>query len=592
MRKMMKGWTGKRLTVDLSLHRTWIEEIPTDELESYLGGRGLNAKFFLEKIEPSIPSSLDESPLAFSIGPLAGTFAPCSGWTSISTLSPYADPPRYAQVSLPGHWGPQLKFAGFDQLIVQGKAEKPTYLAIDGEKVRFEDARHLWGKDTSETTVRIHEGKEGRNAEILCIGPAGENGVSFANVTNRFSWTGDHIGLGYVLGSKHLKAIVLHGNKPVALGHSDRFLELSRTLRERIYRDLNASALKEKGTFFFLGQNGGGLGMKNYNESSHPDLEDSWGTAYLKQYLSGREGCFPCPIHCGRITQVNESYFGSVHLESAWSLGRRIGIFDWEKTLRLHRLCQLQGLDPTSLESLLSWMMDGYERGVLSSQELGPLECRWGDEKAALQVIERMAGGKKTEEVLRHGSLRAAKALGKGMDAVPHFSGLDLPARDPRSSMEYALSRALFPVEWDYLQSLIQSTEAQTVLVKPQVTEQNGLLEKVSALEKLKILADMNSLCPLVVARVPLISAADIGNLISAATGTTEDVQTLQTKVRHTIMAEKVLLKIRPTGEEERDPFPSRFFNGPLEKTHLEKEMTNYDPFKEPYFSSKEDTIP
>ena len=112
---------------------------------------------------------------------------------------------------MPGHWGPQLKFAGFDQCIIRGKGERPLYLWIDGEKVRFEDAKPLWGKDTLETTVTIQEEKEDRNAEILCIGPAGERGVSFANVVNRFSWTGDHIGLGYAFGAKNLKAIAIRG---------------------------------------------------------------------------------------------------------------------------------------------------------------------------------------------------------------------------------------------------------------------------------------------------------------------------------------------------------------------------------------------
>ena len=199
---MITGWTGKRLMVDLSVQRARIEEIPVEDLQTYLGGRGLNAKFFSDSPAPSVSSSASEYPVAFGVGPLAGTLAPCSGWTSIATISPNPDSPRYVQTSMPGHWGPQLKFAGFDQLVVQGKSTKPIYLAIEGEKVRFEDARHLWGTDTSETTIRLHEEKEGREAEVLCIGPAGENGVLFANVTHRFSWTADHVGLGYVFGIK------------------------------------------------------------------------------------------------------------------------------------------------------------------------------------------------------------------------------------------------------------------------------------------------------------------------------------------------------------------------------------------------------
>jgi aldehyde:ferredoxin oxidoreductase len=301
---MTTGWTGKRLVVDLSAQKARVEEIPMEDLHAYLGGRGLNAKFFFDAFAPSASSSASAPPIAFGVGPLAGTLAPCSGWTSIATISPNPDSPKYVQAGLPGHWGPQLKFAGFDQLVVQGKSASPIYLAIENGKVRFEDARHVWGADTSETTIRLHEEKEGREAEVLCIGPAGENGVLFANVTHRFSWTADHVGLGYVLGSKNLKAIVLRGTAPVTLQNPERFLELCRSLVEQISRNPHAAGLKEKGTFSRLGVNGGGLGIRNYSETSERNFEERWATDYLKKYHAGREGCFACPIHCGRISEA------------------------------------------------------------------------------------------------------------------------------------------------------------------------------------------------------------------------------------------------------------------------------------------------
>jgi len=573
----VSGWTGKRLIVDLTLFRAWAEEIPDEDREAFWGGRGLNGRFFLDHLGAGVTPDSPENLIAFAVGPLAGTPAPCSGWTSVSTLSPVSSPPLYAHLSLPGHWGPQLKYAGFDQLIVRGKAEKPVTLLIEGGKVSFEDAKHLWGKDTVETTVALQEEKGDRDIEVLCIGPAGENLVSFANVTGRFSWTGDHIGLGYVFGSKNLKAIAIHGSIPVSLHDSDRFLQTCLSLVHKIQRDLNGTRLKDEGTFFALRQGKGGFGVKNFNASSQPAIEEKWRSDYFTNYFYGREGCFSCPIHCGRISEVNGTYFGGVHFESAWSLGPRIGLENWEKTLRLHRSCQLQGLDPAAVGSLLSWIMDCYEKGILSGKELGSIPFPWGEEKEALQLIELIVARKEAGEILSQGGLRAASSLGKGAERVSHFWGMDLPVRDPRSSGEYALGRALFPFEWDYLQTL-----AHFLPLPSEETQPGANLRRVLALEGQKVLSDLNSLCPLVVARIPLISCSEIGELLRLATGVESDENTLMESVHKTLQIERILWqRLRPE-TLEWDPLPLRFFKDLSEKSRFEKEIEDYEtmPFK------------
>ena len=568
----MKGWKGRRLYIDLSLQRSWPEEIAIDELELYLGGRGLNANYFLKNISELTAASSSQNPISLSVGPLSGTIAPCSGWTSIAHF-PVSSALRYGQVSMPGHWGPQLKFCGFDQLIVQGKSEQPIYVVIDGDKVRFKDGRPLWGKNIADTVVSIQK-EEGRNTEILSIGPAGERLVRFANVTNGLSWTADHIGLGYTFGSKNLKAIATRGDKPVALDQSDHFLRLCLLLRERIYRDRKSAQLSASGSFFFLGQDGGGLGINNYTEWSSSDLEERWKAEYLKEYLYGCEGCFSCPIHCGRVSQISGDYSGGAHIESAWSLGPRIGIFDWTKTLRILRICQLQGLDPSALGSIAAWLMDCFEKRVLSLRELGLAECPWGSEATVLRIIEGIIEGKEGGEILRKGSLGAAKALGKGLELVPHFCGMDLPVRDPRSSAEYAHSRALFPGEWDYLQSFIPDTSLSSSA--PSGFGESEIIEKILGLEKLRVLADLNSLCPLVVARLPLITGFDVGDLVLAATGTLGDAQTLRAAMDRTMHAEKTLLEENQA--RGPDPFPARFFESALERSDLQKRIKDCDP--------------
>ena len=582
----IKGWRGKRLLVDLTIHRAWTEEIPAEELAMGIGGRGLNGRYFLDRVDSQAVPSAPGDPIAFGVGPFSGTYAPCSGWTSISALSPLPFPSRYVHGSLPGHWGPQLKLAGFDQLIIMGKAEKPLILVIGEEETIFKDGKHLWGRDTVETTVAVEEEEKYRNIEVLCIGPAGENRVLFANGTNRFSWTADHMGLGYLLGSKNLKAVAVRGNRPVSLHDPDRFLRTCTDLRQRIQQDSEGSRLREEGSFLLLGRSVGGLGIRNYTRASTPEFQSRWASVYFTDYSYGKEACFSCPVHCGRTTDVNGNYFGGVHVESAWSLGPRIGIEDWGKTLLLHRICQRLGLDPSATGSLLSWTMDCYEKGILSDQELGSHPCRWGDEKAAIQLIESIVEQRGVGEVLCRGSFGAAKSLGKGLDEVPHLRGVDLPIRDPGSSLEYALSRAFFPAEWDYLQSLATYSsspfkgEVRRGMGDPseaacQQDEGNGTMERVLAAENLRILADLNSLCPLVLARLPLLTAPDVEELLSSTTGMEVNGQTLEAAVRGTIETEKVLSQRFRSNDTHEASLPSRFFKNPADKNRVEKELAN-----------------
>ncbi len=154
---MVKGWTGKRLRIDLSLQKAWLEDISQEVLRQWFGGRGLNASFFSTHFQSPVSSSSPENPIAFAVGPLTGTLAPCSGWTSIASFSPLFAPPIYGFTWMPGYFGASLKGTGVDQLILQGKADRPIYLWIDNGEVKFEEASHLWGKETTETTITIQE---------------------------------------------------------------------------------------------------------------------------------------------------------------------------------------------------------------------------------------------------------------------------------------------------------------------------------------------------------------------------------------------------------------------------------------------------
>ena len=392
---MMKGWTGKRLRIDLSLKKAWLENIPLKDLHQWLGGRGLNASFFSKHFQTPISPSSPENPIAFAVGPVTGTLAPCSGWTSIASFSPLSDPPVYSFTRMPGYFGASLKGAGFDQLILQGKANRPIYLWIDGGEVKFKEASHLWGKETTEATVTIQEENEDRSIEVLCIGPAGEKQIPFANVIHRLSWTGDYLGLGYLFGVKQLKAIAIRGKKEVTLHDPRQFLNLCLTLKDQIQKDRKMQKLKEGAKFSFLSREGEMM-VKDGTGWPHTGAAKQWST-FLRNYLSSKEGCFSCPVHCGRNIQHQDSYFGGIHLEKAWYLGPQIGVYNGEWTLKLHRLCQSQGLDPFLASSLLAKIMGGSEYGPLSEEDLRQTENIEDQGEKAFAILQRIINGSRKE---------------------------------------------------------------------------------------------------------------------------------------------------------------------------------------------------
>jgi aldehyde:ferredoxin oxidoreductase len=292
---------------------------------------------------------------------------------------------------MPGHFGASLKGTGFDQCILSGKADHPICLWIDGGKVKFEEAGHLWGKETIETTVAIQEEKKDRSIEVLCIGPAGERQLPFANVIHRLSWTGDHLGLGYLFGAKQLKAIAIRGAKPVTFHDPKRFLNLCLTLKNRIQKDQKMRTAKEEGEVGSLAREGGTtIGKGNRGAGS----EDQW-TNYIKSYFSGQESCFACPVHCGRSIQHQESYLGGIHLEKAWQLGPRIGVYNGEWTSKLYHLCQTQGLDPFLTGSLLAGIMQRDENGSLWDEDLRQFDNIWDGGEKAFAILHRIIQGSK-----------------------------------------------------------------------------------------------------------------------------------------------------------------------------------------------------
>lgn len=572
------GWARKRLWVNLTTGEKRGEPLDLPDLKRSIGGRGLNAHTIYAETQAGIDPLSPENPLCFAVGPLSGTFSPCSGWFNAAAYSPMFYPPAYGDINIGGHWGPELRFAGYDQLFITGRSRKPVSLWIDDDQIEIRDGQSLWGKNTRETTVMIQEELGDRHVQVLCIGPAGERQVRYASLTNSFSWVGERLGFGAVMGSKNVKAIAVRGSQPVRIAKPERFMEACSHARKKIALDPYIRRLAAEGTLFPLDvANNIGMGTyRNGRAGYAPDLEVKLNTGtYTRNYLDGREGCFSCPINCGRYTSIKKgpfagTHFGGPHIEAVFALGPRIGVLHWDDTLKMIQMCQLFGLDSISTGGAISWAMECYEDGLLSDEDTGGIPLQWGDAKGAMDLIDLIAHRRGFGDLMAEGALRAGTVIGRESEArVPHVKGLEEISIDPRIAVGSGLGYAVSTGDWDYLKAMtgleyhrFMGFYSDLLDVKFQgapssITDLTGKPEVVTWSEENKVIADLLGLCPFPHARFFTLGWRDIIDQFIACTGLDLDEREFGDIVRRTLTLERILTA--------RDGY------GRLEDTHIDR---------------------
>ncbi|MFQ6092009.1 MAG: aldehyde ferredoxin oxidoreductase family protein [bacterium] len=483
---MLRGWAGSQLRIDLSTRQIEKESLCPDDLQSWIGGRGLNVNIFSNGTGPGLDPFHPETPFSLAVGPLTGSCAPCAAITCVTSRSPLLEPHTYANVSMGGHWGPELKFAGYDQLVITGKGDEPTYIWIEDDDVELREATHLWGKNIAQTTVLIQEELGDRRIQVLCIGPAGERLVRYATLVNSFCWDSGSLGLGAVMGSKNLKAVAVRGTRAVGVAEPERLAKLSQRLMDAVEKDARTRQLSTEGTLLILRNTYGELlNGQGESGSGHPKNFNS--KYYHRNYFFTKEGCFSCPINCGRYTYIKSgpfggSHFGGLNGESVIALGAGIGNFRWDYILKMVQSCILYGLDPVSTGGTIAWAMNSFEKGLLTENETDNIALHWGDPDGALELINRIAARRGIGEVLAEGALRASKILGRGTERlVPHIKGLKQNSTGP--------------------------------------TELGRTPEAVNRIEEVKCAADLSGVCSLPYARFPALSTSDLAEQLTAVSG-------------------------------------------------------------------------
>lgn len=453
------GSTGKLLYIDLANSSIHIEEIGEELYRLYPGGKALAAYLLLKNTPPNVDPLGSDNVLVFAAGLLTG--APFSTATrfTVAARSPLSG--SYGESEAGGFWGPELKMAGFEAIIVKGKAKSPVYLWVSNEKVEIRDARHLWGCDPDQVQEIVRQELGDKLIRVLQIGLGGENKVLYAALSHEMRHYNGRCGMGAVMGSKNLKAIVVRGRgRYLDLADDPQTLaELGKALAKQVKEHPLSWDLQVKGTPGLTeGINAAGmLPTCNFREGSFDGANRlSWG-AYEKDLLKGRGSCHACAVRCKREVSIHASYdvsdkYGGPEYEAVAGFGSNCGVDDLSAMAKANELCNRYGLDTISTSSSIAFAMECFGHGFIAPKDVDGLELRFGNADAMLKMIEMIAHRRGFGNLLAEGARHASKVIGRDSDRFAmQVKGQELPMHDPRGKVGVGLGYAVSETGADHL---------------------------------------------------------------------------------------------------------------------------------------------
>ena len=449
---------GRILKVDLTTKTIKSEPVDEEVAKKYLGGKGyatyLLYRYLKEYKRKGIsPADIDplgpENVLIFATGPGTGVPGfPSSGRYHVMALkSPLTG--SIGSGNSGGEWGPFLKFAGFDMVVIEGASDTPVYLEIVNGEAELKGAEDLWGKNTFDTNRILKERVKGKNVSVTCIGPAGENLVYMACIINDEHRAVGRTGLGAVMGSKKLKAIVVSGEEKVPIADPERFREVSRKCLDKMRKNsVTGEGLPTYGTAILVNviNNAGILPYKNWQTGVNPDAENISGETLADKYLTRRRACWGCTIGCGRVTSVKTGPFQILssegpEYESIWALGSSAAVKELDAIVKANHYCDELGMDPISLGSTIAAAMELNEKGYIPEEELQGLDLKFGNAAALVEAVWRTAYKAGFGKFLALGSRKLCELYGHP-ELSMSVKGLEMPAYDPRGAKGIGLTYA------------------------------------------------------------------------------------------------------------------------------------------------------
>jgi len=434
----MNGYMGKILVVDLAKKELTDEPLNEQYARDFIGAGGIACRYLAdlttEKTDPLGP----DNPLIFMAGLLTGTGGPSFSRWVVAARSPYTT--YYGDANGAAHFGSELRFAGYDGIILKGKSDKPVYLYIKDGKAELKDAANLWGKTTYQTIEAIRKEYDDQRTRVACIGQAGENLVLFANIMTEDGHCAGRAGMGCVMGSKKLKAIAVRGKAKIPMKDPEKFREFARGAMEEVKSGFVTTIMHDTGTCGWVdsGIAYGDTPSKYYTIATMPEATDISGVTQAEKYQVGNTACFGCPISCRKVLHIKEGRFKTEkptegpEYETLIAWGPQLMIADMGAINHFNELVNGYGFDSISSGSSVAFAFYLYEKGVITSKDTGGLELKWGDIDVTLKLIDLIAKNEGFGKIIQEGTKRMAARYNRPGEAM-QVKGLEFPMHDPRA---------------------------------------------------------------------------------------------------------------------------------------------------------------
>ncbi|MFW5329015.1 aldehyde ferredoxin oxidoreductase family protein [Hydrogenophaga sp. ZJX-1] len=508
------SWAGKILRVNLTAGTVKSEPLNMEWARSYLGSRGLGSKYLISEIDPKVDPLSPDNKIIWATGPLTGTMASTGGRYTVITKGPLTG--AIACSNSGGYWGAELKMAGWDMIIFEGKSDKPVYLYINDDDAELRDASHLWGQSVWKTEEMLKTGLQDPLLRVSSIGKSGENGVLYAAVVNDLHRAAGRSGVGAVMGSKNLKAIAVRGTKGVGnIRDPKAFMKVTFEKKKILAENaVTGQGLPAYGTQVLMNviNEMGALPTRNHRDVQFEGAKDISAEAMAtpresdgKKHLVTNQACFGCTIACGRISKMDEGHFtvankpqywganGGLEYEAAWALGAANGVNDLEALQYANMLCNEEGFDPISFGATVGAVMELYEMGVLTAEQLG-IDAKFGSAQALAHFAEITAKGEGFGKEIGQGSKRLTEKYGHP-DLSMSVKGQEFPAYDGRAIQGIGLAYATSNRGACHLRGYTIASEVLGIPVKTDPVESEGKPELVKAFQDATAAFDSSGLC-------------------------------------------------------------------------------------------------
>ncbi|MEM1540001.1 MAG: aldehyde ferredoxin oxidoreductase family protein [Candidatus Bathyarchaeia archaeon] len=549
------GYSGKIARVDLTNEQAKVENLRWEWAAKYIGGKGLGFKYLYEELKPKLNPLSPQNKIIFMTGPLSGTVAPATGKYVVITKSPRTN--TILDSYFGGTFGAQLKFSGFDAVIVEGKAKKPVYISIINEKIKVKSAEHLWGKGTYDTISTIKKDEGDAKTSVLAIGPAGENMVKLASINADVIWNAGRGGAGAVMGSKNLKAIAVKGSGKFPIANEEELKRVSKELTEKsVLTETNIWA-KTDGTPIIVDMsNTAGILLTRYFTSGVFRDHGKINTDVVKAHLAEVRACYACPLACKRLVKVGGEIVKAPEYETLATAGSNCCVGDFEAVTEFNSICGDLGIDTISTANTIALVMELYESGIVKKNMLDGIEANFGSKEALLKLAEKIGRNEGVGKILSGGTREAIQKFGANAEKYAvDVKGLEVPGYEPRGTWGMALAYSTADRGACHLRAWAVSEDAFGKMEPRTFKEKPALVKR---------LEDINSVkWSLIVCDFWIISYQEMAALLTPVWGKPVDQEELK------IAGERIwnlgrLFNVREGFSRKDDKLPPKFFKQPL----------------------------